>query len=369
VNVLMSLVGMVCPNGHQDKLRAAASAWRATATACDTASAGLKNLSSVVDTQRIPEAADIDNSFLITTRALGQVAGACASLAGQLEQYATRLDHVHHALADLASRLVNPGNLISGAVDFLTGHKDNSGVVADATTLLNNFVQESKDLGTLFEPLIAAAEQAGESMARYVGMTLYNVAADLTNVAASFGNAIVHDPLRMGTDVAMTAAGVALDIVSGGGEVLGAGLDVTGVGAALGVPLNVVSAGGLLAGTGLAAGGLTDMAHEVNGNFVSAMAKKGGGGRGPQYHPAPPKGGANQLPGFPDAVRVSEKSTVQGGGKLRARWADPDGNIYEWDYQHGTVEKYNKRGQHLGEYDPNTGAQTKPPAPGRKTVR
>lgn len=35
------------------------------------------------------------------------------------------------------------------------------------------------------------------------------------------------------------------------------------------------------------------------------------------------------------------------------------GFIYEWDRQHGTVEKYNKRGKHLGEFDPNTGEQNK----------
>jgi hypothetical protein len=38
----------------------------------------------------------------------------------------------------------------------------------------------------------------------------------------------------------------------------------------------------------------------------------------------------------------------------------------EWDYQHGKVEKYNKKGKHQGEYDPNTGEQTKPPEPGRE---
>ncbi|MEK8072401.1 colicin E3/pyocin S6 family cytotoxin [Rhodococcoides navarretei] len=42
----------------------------------------------------------------------------------------------------------------------------------------------------------------------------------------------------------------------------------------------------------------------------------------------------------------------------RKRWVDDKGNIYEWDYQHGAVEKYSKSGKHLGEYDPNTGAQT-----------
>ncbi len=30
-------------------------------------------------------------------------------------------------------------------------------------------------------------------------------------------------------------------------------------------------------------------------------------------------------------------------GGLRRRWRDPDGVIYEWDYQHGTVEVYDAR--------------------------
>jgi hypothetical protein len=67
-----------------------------------------------------------------------------------------------------------------------------------------------------------------------------------------------------------------------------------------------------------------------------------------------------KLPAFPKAQKVRPKTPVQGGGKLRARWQDPEGTIYEWDYQHGTVEAYNPRGKHLGEFDPKTGAQLKP---------
>lgn len=40
------------------------------------------------------------------------------------------------------------------------------------------------------------------------------------------------------------------------------------------------------------------------------------------------------------------------------RWQDQK-FIYEWDSFHGKVEKYTKRGQHLGEFDPLTGEQTK----------
>ncbi|TVT80592.1 colicin E3/pyocin S6 family cytotoxin [Pseudomonas sp. H3(2019)] len=74
-----------------------------------------------------------------------------------------------------------------------------------------------------------------------------------------------------------------------------------------------------------------------------------------KYHPTP----QGALPAFPDAIRRRPKTSVQGGGGLRPRWTDKAGNIYEWDRQHGTLEKYNKRGKHLGEFDVNTGEQTK----------
>jgi len=70
--------------------------------------------------------------------------------------------------------------------------------------------------------------------------------------------------------------------------------------------------------------------------------------------------------GFSDLTQVKPKTSVQGGGGLRKRWKDSKGNIYEWDSQHGAVEKYNKRGKHLGEFDPNTGQQTKPADKSRK---
>ncbi|MEX5683111.1 colicin E3/pyocin S6 family cytotoxin [Pseudomonas silesiensis] len=72
------------------------------------------------------------------------------------------------------------------------------------------------------------------------------------------------------------------------------------------------------------------------------------------YHPRP-----NSFPAFPGLKRATPKTPKKGGG-LRDRWKDEDGTIYEWDSQHGALEKYNKRGKHLGEFNPDTGAQTKP---------
>ena len=80
----------------------------------------------------------------------------------------------------------------------------------------------------------------------------------------------------------------------------------------------------------------------------------------PRVHPAP-----DVLPAFPGARQVRGKTSVQGGGVIRKRWKDKD-SIYEWDAQHGKVEKYNNQGKHQGEFDPNTGEQTKPKDPTRR---
>lgn len=84
-----------------------------------------------------------------------------------------------------------------------------------------------------------------------------------------------------------------------------------------------------------------------------------------RYIQAPPQ--LNQR-FFPNTKLAPRKTPVQGGGGLRKRWKDNKGQIYEWDSQHGKVEKYTKRGKHLGEYDPNTGQRTKPPDPSRTVV-
>ena len=83
-----------------------------------------------------------------------------------------------------------------------------------------------------------------------------------------------------------------------------------------------------------------------------------------KYHPAP-----TALPAFPDVKPAPMKTSVRGGGKKRRRWKDLSGRIYEWDSQHGKVELYTKQGKHLGEYDPQTGEQTKPADPARRVEK
>jgi hypothetical protein len=74
------------------------------------------------------------------------------------------------------------------------------------------------------------------------------------------------------------------------------------------------------------------------------------------------------LKGFPDAAKTKPKTPRPGGG-LRTRWRDAkNGRIYEWDYQHGRVEVYDGRGQHLGDFDPETGRQVSGPKPTRRVT-
>jgi len=87
-----------------------------------------------------------------------------------------------------------------------------------------------------------------------------------------------------------------------------------------------------------------------------------------KYHVAPR--GTPPLPAFPDAKTAKKRTPVKGGGTLRSRWKDSKGRIFEWDSQHGTVEMYDRSGRnHLGEFDPVSGEQTKPADPTRRVEK
>jgi hypothetical protein len=78
----------------------------------------------------------------------------------------------------------------------------------------------------------------------------------------------------------------------------------------------------------------------------------------PTYY-VPPK----KLPAFPDAIPVRNKGN-------RKRWKDyKKKKIYEWDYQHGELERWSWNGKnHEGAFDPNDGEQLKPPDPTKKPI-
>lgn len=353
-----SLVGILCPNGHQDRLRAAAVAWRVMAAHCTTAATELGVPASNIEDQNITEGDRIGESITSIGGWLNNTSTSCNTLATQLDKYADHLDQAHKALKDLVSNITSPSSLIGQVVDIVSG--DHSSLADDVRDILSSLKSEAHAIGAIIAIEAETALKVAKEAARYADIVLYDVAALLVDAVASYGNAIQHNPLRMGIDTAVTAAGIATMIAGGGGEVGGAMLDTTGVGALLGVPVNVVSAGAIATGAGLMAGGVTDATRAAAANAVTPMAVKDPG-RGPVAREPAPK----SLKAFPNAQRATPKTSVQGGGGLRPRWKDPKGKIYEWDYQHKTVEVYTKNGKHIGEYDPDTGVQTKPGDPNR----
>lgn len=108
------------------------------------------------------------------------------------------------------------------------------------------------------------------------------------------------------------------------------------------------------------------MTREAMRSAVDDQRRKPGPPAGAQsYIPAPTE---DSLDGFPGTYRSKPKTGIPGDGKRR-RWKDQDGNIYEWDYLHGRVEKYNSRGNcHLGDFDHKTGRQISDPDPARRPV-
>lgn len=117
--------------------------------------------------------------------------------------------------------------------------------------------------------------------------------------------------------------------------------------AATGSTGGAISSTSAAGGTAVVTGGVVAGALEYSRYMVMSVPGLG-------YQPKP-----ESLPAFPDAVWARPKTAIQGGGKKRPRWKDKEGNIYEWDFQHGAIEKYNKRGKHLGEFRHITGEQTK----------
>ncbi len=73
------------------------------------------------------------------------------------------------------------------------------------------------------------------------------------------------------------------------------------------------------------------------------------------------------LPGFPEAKKAQGKTPYAGG--IRQRWTLPKGIILEWDSQHGELEMYDKKGNHLGAFNHNTGEQIKPKNNDRKITK
>jgi hypothetical protein len=99
-------VGWSWPNGHQDRLRTAASAWRASAAAFGDAAGQVIDASAMAISDRLPEAEDIWRVCAALARQLDELGDVHSALADACEGLAEHIDAAHHAvIAELRSLL------------------------------------------------------------------------------------------------------------------------------------------------------------------------------------------------------------------------------------------------------------------------
>jgi hypothetical protein len=67
----------------------------------------------------------------------------------------------------------------------------------------------------------------------------------------------------------------------------------------------------------------------------------------------------------PDTIPFEGAKLAKPKGN-RKRWRLSDGRIAEWDRQHGEIEMYDKKGNHIGVFSPIDGCEIKPRVSGRK---
>ncbi|MFI1201659.1 putative T7SS-secreted protein [Streptomyces sp. NPDC020883] len=151
------------------------------------------------------------------------------------------------------------------------------------------------DIGSVLSGAGHVAEKVGETV--------------LTDLA-SVGNAMLHDPGSVGT----VLGGLGLATLGAGGEVGGAFLDATGIGAALGVPAAAVSASAIAGGLGMVGAGAGNIIKDAAGPDRVNMESDGGGGGG-----KPPEDNGHTLPQRdPDP-----NATARGKPETISKNADP----------------------------------------------
>jgi len=118
-SLIAGLVGRVWPGGHQDRLRAAAAAWRRAAGAVDRAGARIRDAPDVLAVDRLPEQADIESVCLAVSESAARLVTAMEQAARSCDQLATELDRVHSEVAHELVSLVEQSAVIEGVGAFL----------------------------------------------------------------------------------------------------------------------------------------------------------------------------------------------------------------------------------------------------------
>jgi hypothetical protein len=175
--LISHLVGYVWPNGHQDRLRAAAAAWSSSAAALRSGADETVSAAGLAIDDRLPEAGDIWQVCQSTAARLGALSEVHKSLADSCEGLAQHLDEVHSAIEGELASLVAwtagieiTGGLLSfitfGLAEAPTQAVEAARVGATAARVAGLIERFTAVTRTLAAPLASAADRAAEASAR-----------------------------------------------------------------------------------------------------------------------------------------------------------------------------------------------------------
>lgn len=163
-------IGMIWPSGDSAKLRLAAAAWTSAGTNFELSEMrGAVGPIGSIAAQQIPESPAITAAFTEANRSTVAILQQCATIASQLNSYASKIDKVHAAILDLLSRICDPLTGLKEIWDILT-HKDEDEIkkiANDIRTIVNNFTTEVDALRQQIAKTLHEATTIITTMGRY----------------------------------------------------------------------------------------------------------------------------------------------------------------------------------------------------------
>jgi hypothetical protein len=179
--LIADVVGYVWPNGHQDRLRTAAAAWRASGDGLWKLSANISVAAAQASSDRLPEYADMSTVCDSLYTHIGAVSMVQFSLADACDQLADHLDEVHSAVEhELVSLIewtagIEAGGALLSLCTFGAAEAPTQAVEA------GRIAKTAAKVGELIQKFVALARTAAQAVAGIVDRA-DRVAAELVGL-------------------------------------------------------------------------------------------------------------------------------------------------------------------------------------------
>ncbi|OMC42388.1 hypothetical protein A5744_15895 [Mycobacterium sp. IS-1264] len=163
-------IGMIWPSADSGKLRAAAAAWSAAGTQFAVAEIlGTGGPMGAIRGQQIPEGPAIDRAFTEAYSSTTGIVQQSQKIAGQLSDYAAKVDQVHAAILDLLARICDPMTGIKEVWDILTDEDEDEikRIADDIRTVVDRFTAEVDALRAEIAATVREAETILTTMGDY----------------------------------------------------------------------------------------------------------------------------------------------------------------------------------------------------------